>query len=530
MSLTLMCQYFSNISSNTLSSNHTKPVMIATASAASSNKLDFIKFHNVIAGKLETTATTRHGVNPSTLENNPPVPVSTIEDVDRAVEVAVKAAEAWADVPYTERQEKIAQFADGLEALKDDFALMLTKEQGKPLAVSNGEVAAAIQTLRAVSTLPPLDEVVEYEPNRRVSIEYTPLGMICRIRAFLGDRDIKRETGVAVGIVPWNFPISIAITKIGSALVTGNAFILKPSPFTPYCNLKLAELGIKYFPPGVFQALSGDDVLGPWLVAHPKVDKVSFTGSTATGKRIAESCGKTLKRVTLELGGNDPAIVCGDVDVKAVAPKLAMLAFLNSGQVCIAIKRIYVHASIYKELLGEIVKVSENLLIGDGLKEGVMLGPLQNSMQYEKVKEFLADIKSQGLKVATGARDASTIGKGYFITPTIVDNPPEDSKIVMEEPFGPILPMLSWEEEDEVLRRANATVYGLGASVWTQDLEKGKRLARKLKAGSVWFNSHLELHPNVPFGGHKQSGIGAENGIDGLKAFCNTRALYTNKE
>ncbi|KAK7430967.1 hypothetical protein QQZ08_002496 [Neonectria magnoliae] len=485
--------------------------MTVTASAASSNKLNFIKFHNVIAGKLETTATTRHGVNPSTLEKNPPVPVSTIEDVDRAVEVAVKAAEAWADIPYPERQEKVARFADGLEALKDEFALMLTKEQGKPLAVSNNEVAAAIQTLRAFSTLSSLDEVVEDEPNRRIIIEYTPLG-------------------VAVGIVPWNFPVAIAINKIGSALVTGNAFILKPSPFTPYCNLKLAELGIKYFPPGVFQALSGDDVLGPWLITHPKVDKVSFTGSTATGKRIAESCGKTLKRVTLELGGNDPAIICGDVDIKTVAPKLAMLAFLNSGQVCVAIKRLYVHASIYKELLGEIVRVSENLLIGDGLKEGVMLGPLQNNMQYEKVKEFLADIESQGLKVATGTRYASTIVKGYFIAPTIVDNPPEDSKIVMEEPFGPILPILSWEEEDEVLRRANATIYGLGASVWTRDLKKGERMARKLKAGSVWLNSHLELQPNVPFGGHKQSGIGAESGIDGLKAFCNTRALYINKE
>ncbi|KAF5004428.1 hypothetical protein FDECE_9066 [Fusarium decemcellulare] len=462
-------------------------------------ELSFTEFFNVVDGKLEGTRETRHGLNPSTLEENPPVPVSTRDDVDRAVAAAKVAAETWSNVPYKQRQQAVASFADGLEALKDDFAVLLTREQGKPLELAHFEVAGSIQFLRGYAQLPELDEVIEDKPGRRVIARYTPLG-------------------VAVGIVPWNFPVSLAaVSKLGPAIIAGNAIILKPSPFTPYCNLKLAELGLQYFPPGLLQALSGDDNLGPLLTEHPGVDKVSFTGSTATGKRVMKSCASTLKRVTLELGGNDAAIVYPDIDIQAVAPK---------EQICIAIKRIYIHESIYDKLLKELVAEVAKLRVADGLENGAKLGPIQNQLQFDRVKDLLADIESQKLTLATGPITPATSGKGYFITPTVVDNPPDSSRIVVEEPFGPVFPVLKWKDEEEVLRRANDTAMGLGASVWTSDLEKGERLAKRLKAGTVWINTHLELQANTPFGGHKQSGIGVEHGVEGLKSYCNIQAIH----
>ncbi|KAH7459281.1 hypothetical protein FOMA001_g20108 [Fusarium oxysporum f. sp. matthiolae] len=428
-------------------------------------KLDFTEFYNVVDGKLESTEETRHSLNPSTLEKNPPVPVSTRKDVDRAVQAAEVAAESWATVPYKERQKAVARFADGLETLKGIFAPMLTREQGKPLQVAHRELDVSIQFLRGYSLLPELDEVVEDKPGRRIITRYTPLG-------------------VAVGIVPWN------------------------------C---------------VLQALSGNDDLGPWLAAHPGIDKVSFTGSTATGKRVMQSCAATLKRVTLELGGNDPAIVCSDVDVKTIAPKLALSALLNSGQICIAIKRIYIHESIYDELLKELVAEVNKLHVADGMENGAVLGPVQNQLQFDRVKELLADIESQKLNLATGSTGASTLSQGYFIIPTVVDNPPDDSRIVVEEPFGPVFPVLKWKDEEEVLRRANDSPMGLGASIWTRNIEQGEKMAKKLKAGTVWINTHLELQPNIPFGGHKQSGVGAEHGVEGIRSYCNTQAVFVTE-
>ncbi|KAF5517316.1 putative aldehyde dehydrogenase FUS7 [Colletotrichum aenigma] len=478
--------------------------------ANGTSKLDFTKFYNVINGKLETAPKTRHGLNPSTLEPLAEVPLSTAEDVDRAVQAARAAQEAWAETPYEERKKAVAKLGDLMEENLNEFAVMLSKEQGKPIGFAQFEISEAIKHFRGVPTLPFPEEVVSDDPDRRVITRYVPLG-------------------VAVGIVPWNFPILLAVGKICPALITGNAFILKPSPFTPYCDLKIVELAQQVFPPGVFQALSGDDNLGPWLTSHPGVDKVSFTGSTATGKRVMESCAKTLKRVTLELGGNDAAIVLPDVDIKAVAPKIVTLALYNSGQVCIAIKRIYIHESIYDELLTEMANVVNSFPVGDGQKEGTMLGPVQNQMQFERVKDLLKDIEEQKHKLAAGSTAPASNGKGYFITPTMVDNPPDNSRIVVEEPFGPVFPVLKWSDEKEVIQRANNTDMGLGASVWSKDLEKAQAIAKKLKAGNVWINTHLELQYDAPFGGHKQSGIGYEYGAGGLKAYCNAQSMFITK-
>ncbi|KAK1703639.1 aldehyde dehydrogenase [Colletotrichum lupini] len=444
------------------------------------SKLDWTKFYNIIDGKLESTSKTRNSPNPSTLEANPEVPLSTPEDVDRAVQAAKRAQDAWSETPYEERQQALLKLGEALEAHADEFALMLTKEQGKPLPFAQFEIGEAVKHFKGMTNLPFPEEVVDNNPDRRVLTRYVPLG-------------------VAVGIVPWN-----SCGKIAPALVTGNAFILKPSPFTPYCDLKLVELAQQFFPPGIFQALSGDDNLGPWLTSHPGVDKVSFTGSTATGKRVMESCSKTLKRI-------------------------AMLALYNSGQVCIAIKRIYIHEAIYDELVAEIATAIKNLPVGDGQLEGTMLGPVQNQMQFERVKELLKDIEETKLKVAAGSTAPASNGKGYFITPTMVDNPPDNSRIVVEEPFGPVFPVLKWSDEKEVIHRANDTLMGLGASVWSKDIEKAQSVAKKLKAGNVWINTHLELQYDAPFGGHKQSGIGYEYGAGGLKAYCNVQSMFITK-
>lgn len=328
-------------------------------------------------------------------------------------------------------------------------------------------------------------------------------------------------------------------------MITGNTFIMKPSPFTPYANLKMVELAQQFFPPGVVQCLSGDDRLGPWLTEHSDIDKVSFTGSVATGKRVMESCSRTLKRVTLELGGNDAAIVFPDVaDVAKTAATLAQSCFFNTGQICVSIKRVYVHADIYDAFRAAFVATANALPYGDGFngadtngqtadgKTAPFMGPLTTEMQYRYVQTLLADVRDTKLDVVGGdatlnsATDTAAAGKGFFVRPVVVDNPPDSARVVVEEAFGPIVPLLKWSDEADVLRRANDTRLGLGASVWSGDLKHAADVARQLEAGNVWVNTHMLMHQSAPSGGHKWSGLGAEGGIDGLKQYCNVQALY----
>ncbi|KAF4982782.1 hypothetical protein FZEAL_1683 [Fusarium zealandicum] len=468
-------------------------------------------FIQIIDGQSAPTKETRHGINPATLEAKSDVPVATEESLDKAVEAGRKAFKSWSKTPYEERKRAVLAWGDAVDALKKEFSQLLTSEQGKPTAQADSEVEAAIAWIRGQGSLDLPEEVVEDDENRKVVTRYTPLGIVA-------------------AIVPWNFPLMLAAAKIAPALVTGNVIIVKPSPFTPYCGLKLVELAQQFFPPGVAQSLSGDDKLGPWITSHPGIDKISFTGSTATGKLVLQSASKTLKRVTLELGGNDPAIVLSDVDVDKVAEKTAFFAFLNSGQICLNVKRIYVHESIYEQFRDAVVKHVKKYTFGDGSKEGNSHGPVQNSMQYNRVKTFFDDIEKQGWKVATGGKFDPEPKSGYFITPTVIDNPPDNSRIVVEEPFGPILPLLSFKTEDEVVERANDTLMGLGASVWSNDIGKAENIARQLQAGTVWVNNHFDLTPMAPFGGHKESGIGSEWGLNGLKGLCNVQTLFLSKK
>ncbi|KAF4980179.1 hypothetical protein FZEAL_3757 [Fusarium zealandicum] len=464
-------------------------------------KINFDQFSSIIDGQNVTSSTTRHGINPATMEPLAAVPVCTSADVDAAVAAAKRAVVTWGKTPAHERQQALLKFAEAFAEHSSEFAKMLVLEVGKPMSMAEIEIAQTVGILKGIASLPFPEDVIEDSSTRRVITRYVPV-----------------------------VPVVLTSFKLGPAIVAGSPIILKPSPFTPYCGLKIAELANQFFPPGVVQALSGDDGLGPLLTNHPGVDKVSFTGSTATGMKVMKDCSKTLKRVTLELGGNDAAIVCEDVDIPTVAAKVTALALYNSGQVCIAIKRVYVHESIYKEFLAEMAKFAESMVVGNGLEEKTTMGPVQNSMQYERVQNLIAQLEKEQLKTATGSLKSSTSTKGFFINPIIIENPPEDSKIVVEEPFGPVFPVMRWSNEEDVLKRVNDTVYGLGASVWSRNEEQADRLAKQIEAGNVWVNTHMELRPDAAFGGHKFSGIGSELGMTGLKAFCNTQTIHWNKE
>jgi acyl-CoA reductase-like NAD-dependent aldehyde dehydrogenase len=466
---------------------------------------------NIINNKLIPTEKTRHSIDPATGEPLYEVPVATKEDLDSAVKYAREAFKTWSKTTFEERAKLLVAFADAIEENREELERLQTMEQGKPLTLAKTEFTMAIQWLRTFATMEVKDEIIEDTEEKTIYQTFPPLG-------------------VCGAIVPWNWPVLLGVGKVGPALITGNTIIMKPSPYTPYCDLKLGEIGMSVFPAGVFQVLSGDDALGPWMTEHPDIDMISFTGSIPTGKRVAASCAKTLKRYVLELGGNDACIVCDDVDIEKCLPKIATLAFLNSGQICMLAKRIYVHEKIYDQFRDAMVEFTKNnIKTGGGFEENITVGPVQNAMQFELVKDMYSQIEKCGWKVALEGKTRET-SKGYFIEPAIIDNPPEDSRIVVEEPFGPIVPLMKWSDDNDVIDRANALKTGLGASVWSKDLGRAEKMARQLSAGSVWVNSHFDVAPNVPFGGHKESGIGMEWGMEGLKHFTNTRSLWVWKK
>ncbi|KAL1304346.1 hypothetical protein AAFC00_000744 [Neodothiora populina] len=470
--------------------------------------VQFDSFSNIVDGQCRSGKSFHQGINPSSGEKLWDVPIATQQDVDDAVRSAEKAFVSWSQTTLAHRKDLLQKFCDLYMSHNDEMTDLLCKETGKPRQFASFEVQGVSMWFSHHLTLEIPQERVE-DDDKILTTRYTPLGVVG-------------------AICPWNFPLILSFGKIIPAILTGCTIIVKPSPFTPYSALKAIELAQEIFPPGVLQALGGDDKLGPMMTAHPGIAKISFTGSIATGKKIMEACSKTLKRVTLELGGNDASIVLPDVDIEKTAPELVMGAFQNSGQVCVATKRIYIHEKIYKPMLEAMAKAAANLKVGSPDEEGVMLGPIQNSMQYERVKTFFADSKEKGYKFATGDPDVAT-GKGYFIQPTIIDNPPNDSKIIAEEPFGPIVPTQPWSDEEEVIARANGTNTGLGACVWSKDVEAAEKIAMRLQAGSVFVNSWEKPTPQAVFGGHKESGIGGEWGTQGLLAYCNPHVIHTYK-
>jgi len=338
---------------------------------------------------------------------------------------------------------------------------------------------------------------------------------------------VRRPIGVVAGITPWNFPLTLAFWKIAPALLAGNTMVLKPSPFTPLATLKVVELLREVMPAGVLNVVSGGDELGGWMTGHPVPRKVSFTGSIATGKLVAQSAAPDLKRVTLELGGNDPAIVLDDADPAIVSRAIFSAAFQNNGQVCSAVKRVYVPEALYADVLDGLTAQAAAIQVGDGTAADTKLGPINNAPQFERVKELVADALSHGARATTGGKAMDR--PGYFFEPTILTDISDGTRIVDEEQFGPALPVIPYRSVDEVVERANGTHFGLSGSVWGADADRAAEVAGRLECGTAWVNTHLALAPQQPFGGFKWSGIGIENGPWGLAEFTEVQAVHRSK-
>ena len=438
------------------------------------------------------------------------VPSCGKDELDRAVAAARRAFKEWKKTPQEERQKVVQGIAAAIKGNADELYRLLTSEQGKPHPQAQQEIYGAAGLAAAQSTLT-LDDVISQNDDTRLS------------------RTRRVPVGVVGGIVPWNFPIMMAIQKIVPALVAGCTIVLKPSPFTPLTTLRVAELIKDVVPAGTVNIITGEDTLGPLITEHPDIDKITFTGSTATGKKIMEGAARDLKRITLELGGNDASIVLPDADVEKVAEQLFWSSFSNAGQVCIAAKRIYIHEDIYDDLSKAIADYAKTVVVGDGSQQGTGVGPIQNKKQYERVLDLIQDAKDNGYSFLTGG-DTDPSGTGYYVPITILDNPPEDARIVAEEQFGPVMPLMKFASVDEVIERANNSEYGLAGAVWTKDTDKGVEIAEQLETGTVWINEFMQLSPFAPFGGHKQSGFGAEYGIDGLKEFTYPQVITVKRD
>ncbi|OCK78285.1 aldehyde dehydrogenase [Lepidopterella palustris CBS 459.81] len=466
--------------------------------------VSFTTFYNVVNGENRGSKQSYHGVNPSTGEDLWDVPVATKQDLEDAVKAARTAFKSWSKKPFDERVELLLKICHAYEPYEKQMGDLLVKENGKPKPFATGEAGMVPEMLEYFLGQRLDDEVWKLE-DRECVIRYAPIGVVA-------------------GILPWNYPLAQVSQKLAPALMAGNTLIIKPSPLTPYSALKLVEIAQQVLPPGVIQVLGGDDRLGPWLTEHEDIDKIAFTGSVATGKKVMASCAKTLKRVTLELGGNDAAIVCPDVDINEVAKKLVMGAMFNSGQVCATVKRVYVHQDIYQKMIDAMVAVVKAMKYGDPEDASNYLGPTQNEMQFEKVKDMYEDVKKHGYKTPIGGGIAQR--KGYFAEPSIVDNPPNDARIMVEEQFAPMLPVQPWSDEDEVIERANSSKMGLGAAIWSKDLARAQRIGGQIQAGSVFINSQEMLTFKVPFGGFKESGIGYESGPAAAKGYCNMQVFH----
>ncbi|MCA0909701.1 aldehyde dehydrogenase family protein [Qipengyuania gaetbuli] len=467
-------------------------------------------YANLIDGEMVTTSDTFEVVNPANEEVVGLVPSCGKEELDRAVAAARRAFKSWRKTSAEERQKVVQGIAAAIKDNGDELFRLLTTEQGKPHAQAQMEIFGAAGLAAAQSTLT-LDDVINQDDDTRLS------------------RTRRVPVGVVGGIVPWNFPVMMAIQKIVPALVSGCTIVLKPSPFTPLTTLRIAELIKDVVPAGTVNIITGPDELGPLITEHPDIDKITFTGSTATGKKIMEGASRDLKRITLELGGNDASIVLPDADVEKVAEQLFWSSFSNAGQICVAAKRIYIHEDIYDDLSKAIAEYAKGVVVGDGSQQGTGVGPIQNKKQFDRVCELIQDAKDQGYQFLTGG-DVDPSGTGYYVPITILDNPPEDARIVAEEQFGPVMPLMKFSSVEEAIERANNSEYGLAGAVWTKDADKGVEIAEQLETGTVWVNEYLHISPLAPFGGHKQSGFGAEYGIDGLKEFTYPQVITVKRD
>ena len=464
-------------------------------------------FDLIIDGVRRQAAAHADVKNPSTGAVAGRMPLATTQDLDDAIAAAARAFKTWSQTSDAERQAACHAIAVKIEAHAEELARLITAEQGKQLngLGSRFEVGGTAAWTHATADMQLPVSVLQDNEQGRIELHRKPIGVIG-------------------SITPWNWPMLIGSWHIIPAVRTGNTVVIKPSPYTPLSTIRMVELMNEVLPPGVVNVVSGDDALGAALSSHPGIAKMVFTGSTATGRKIMASAAPTLKRITLELGGNDAGVVLPDADPKAIAPDLFWGAFINGGQTCAALKRLYVHDSIYEQVCTELVAFASTVPMGDGLDENNQLGPIQNAMQFKRVVELVEEAKQAGGRILCGG--APLAGNGYFYPITFVADVKEGVRLVDEEQFGPALPIIRYTDVEDAMRRANDNPMGLGGSVWSSDAAKAKVLAQRLECGTAWVNKHGGIQPNAPFGGVKQSGIGVEFSEEGLKEYTTVQTVY----
>jgi acyl-CoA reductase-like NAD-dependent aldehyde dehydrogenase len=419
------------------------------------------------------------------------------------------ALEAFATWRHDEasRRGALVEAEQVLTAALDEFAGLITLEQGKPLREARLEVRLAAKMLEYHAGVDIPRDTIQHDSFARVEV-------------------VRRPLGVVAAITPWNFPVLAAVTKMAPAVLCGNTVVLKPSPFTPLSTLRLGELLGEIFPPGVFNVISGDDNLGSLMTHHPIPRKITFTGSVATGKLIAAAAAIDLKRVTLELGGNDAAIILDDADAAAIAPKIFGAGFANCGQVCAGIKRVYAPRNLYDDIVEALGAIARSRVVGNGIEKTTQMGPLSNGRQRDRITELVGDATRHGARIVAGGSHIE--GSGYFFEPTVLADVGDGVRVVDEEQFGPALPVIKYDSVEEAIERANNTTFGLAGSVWTSDESRGLAVANQLECGTVWINSHLITAPHQPFAGMKSSGIGVESGPWGLLDLSDLQVLHAN--
>lgn len=458
----------------------------------------------LIDGEQVSSSVTLPVVDPATGAAFATVPNCTREQLDVAVAAAQRAFLTWRDEPDPQRRRLVNSFIDRVAADADELALLISREQGKPLTKARSEINSAVFFSRGYATVELAPEVLRDTPQQRVELRRRPLGVVGAITA-------------------WNYPVLLAMWKIVPALLAGNTVVLKPSPYTPVATLWLGRLAQEMLPRGVVNVISGGNELGEWMTGHPGIRKIAFTGSGATGKRIMASAASNLKRLTLELGGNDAGIVLEDVDPAKIAADLFWAKFSNCGQVCAALKRMYVHRSVYTAVCAELVNFAATVRVGPGTEDGVDIGPVQNKAQYDLVRSMVDEAVTAGAKVLFRSRIPE--GPGYFLPITILADVTPQMRVMKQEVFGPVLTITPFDVEEDALIWANQTEYGLGGSVWSSDVARASNLAARLETGSAWVNQHPAMGPDIPFGGVKGSGIGVELGRLGLEEYTSVQVL-----
>ncbi|MEU9031840.1 aldehyde dehydrogenase family protein [Streptomyces sp. NPDC048383] len=433
-------------------------------------------------------------VDPATGETFDEAPDQQPGALDGVVARAEQAWSGWRADPAA-RTAALRGAADAVETASDDLARLLTREQGKPLAESYAEVARTAARLRHFADLAPRTRRIDDGRPVRSEVRWRPLGPVA-------------------AIVPWNFPLQLAAAKFAPALAAGNTMVLKPSPFTPLATRLLGSVLATALPEDVLTIVTGREPLGARLASHPGIQHVTFTGSVPTGRAVAAAAAGSLARVTLELGGNDAAVLLDDVDVDRIADRLFWAAFRNCGQVCMAVKRVYVPARLHAEVVEALAQRAKTVAVGPGLDPETRLGPVNNAQQLARVEQLTEQALADGARAASGGHRLD--GPGYFFAPTILTDVPPDSPVVTEEQFGPVLPVLPYRSLDEAVDAANGTGFGLGGSVWGTDLDRAEAVADRLECGTAWINHHAELSLAQPFAGVKDSGVGVAGGPWGL--------------